>query len=254
MKFRPLVIGNWKMNPATPEEAKKLFSVTKKLAATYKKVDIIVAPPFVYIPLMKVDNKNLFLGAQNAHAMDVGAHTGEVGPVMLQGLGVRYVILGHSERRKEGETSALVNAKIKTVIANKMTAVVCIGEAVHDKDGEYLTFLRTQISETFAGLSRRDIASIIIAYEPIWAIGSAAKGAMMPNDLYETTLYIKKVLSELFTRDMANSIPIVYGGSVDEYNAQSLIDGGNVRGFLVGRASLSRETFLPIVSAANNSK
>lgn len=254
MKPRPIVIGNWKMNPASHGEAKKLFSQIKRASNTLKKVDVVIAAPFPYISLLHTDSKKFLLGAQNVSGELSGALTGEVSASMLRSLDVSYVIVGHSERRAMGESDEMVNKKIKTALGAGMKAVVCIGEKTRDTSGTYLSFLRGQILGTLAGLSKRDLQDVVLAYEPIWAIGSASKGAMDANSLHETTLYIQKILSEIYGREGTSMIPILYGGSVDESNAESLLTEGKIRGFLVGRASLSRETFLPIVMVAEKMK
>lgn len=254
MKPRPIVIGNWKMNPASSAEAKKLFSQIKRASNTLKKVDVVIATPFPYISLLHTDSKKFLLGAQNVSGELSGALTGEVSASMLRSLDVSYVIVGHSERRAMGESDEMVNKKIKTALGAGMKAVVCIGEKTRDTSGTYLSFLRGQILGTLAGLSKRDLQDVVLAYEPIWAIGSASKGAMDANSLHETTLYIQKILSEIYGREGTSMIPILYGGSVDESNAESLLTEGKIRGFLVGRASLSLETFLPIVMVAEKMK
>jgi triosephosphate isomerase (TIM) len=247
-----IVIGNWKMNPETLGEAKTLFLKVSKSVSKLKKTDVVICPPFPYLSIFKSKSKKFFLGAQDSFIEKSGAYTGEVSPTMLKSLGVSYVILGHSERRSMGETDHIVNKKIEAVLRAKMTPVVCIGEPVHDNQGNYLAFLREQIKNCFAGLSRADLSKVIIAYEPIWAIGEKAKGAMDSRVLHETVLYIQKILSEQYGRTASLKARIIYGGSVDETNALDLIKNGEVIGFLPGRASLNPEIFKSILHSVDN--
>jgi triosephosphate isomerase len=247
-----IVIGNWKMNPSTAAEAKKLFSGTSKLVGKLKKTKVVLAVPFIYISLFKPRGKKLFLGAQDVFWQEKGAHTGEVSAEDLQNLGVSHVIVGHSERRAMGENDDIVSRKLKAVLRFRMTPVLCIGEHTHDSHGAYLSFLNHQIRASLFGVSRADISKVIIAYEPIWAIGKTAKEAMNSRVLHETVLYIQKILSEMYGRAIGKKVKIIYGGSVEEGNAEDLIKNGNVSGFLPGHASLSTKTFGPILKAVDN--
>lgn len=251
MKFRPLVVANWKMNPTSLKEAALLGKSLSKLSLSFKKANLVIAPPTIYLSAVK-PSKKVFLGAQNVFWDKSGAYTGEISPVQLSERGVSYVIVGHSERRALGEDDFLVNKKARAILAEGMTPIICIGELEHDSQGKYLAFLSNQIKSSLKGMSKSDITKIILAYEPIWAIGKDAKSAMEANDLHETVLYIQKVLSELYGRAVAHSIPILYGGSVKEENAESLMREGAIAGFLVGGASLSVKTFVPIVKAVDS--
>lgn len=249
-----IVIGNWKMNPETLGEAKLLFRKVANITQKLKRTEVVVCPPFPYLSVLQSKSKKFFVGAQDVHSESNGAFTGQVSPTMLKSVGVTYVIIGHSERRALGETDVLVNRKIEAALKARMTPIVCIGEAEHDIHGKYLSFLTEQIKNCFAGLSRADLSKTIIAYEPIWAIGKNAKGAMDSRMLHETVLYIQKILSEQYGRAASQKARIIYGGSVDENNAKDLIENGNVIGFLPGRASLSAETFGAIVRAVDSKK
>ncbi len=249
-----IVIANWKMNPETLGDARQLFGKTSKLAQKLKKTEVVVCPPFSYLSALQSKSKKLSVGAQDVFYENIGAYTGEVSSSMLKSVGVSYVIIGHSERRALGETDLIVNRKIEAVLKGKMTPVICIGEANHDNHGNYLTFLREQIKNCFAGISKANLAKIIIAYEPIWAIGKDAKGAMDSRMLHETVLYIQKILSEQYGRAASQKARIIYGGSVDELNAHDLMKNGNVVGFLPGRASLTPSVFSAILSAVDSHK
>lgn len=252
-KKKKTIIANWKMNPVSLVEAKKIYNSTKKVAETLKNGEVIVCPPTIYISTFSKTkaSKNIFIGAQNANAAEKGAFTGEVSIPMLKDLGVKYLIIGHSERRKMGETNTEVRQKIEAAFNQKITPIVCIGESKRDPDAEYLNFLKVQIKECFSGLRKSDYVGLTIAYEPVWAIGKSYKDAMHPTDIHEMVLYIKKYFGELFGADIAQSIKILYGGSVEAENAAEVLKVGNVDGFLVGHASLVPETFSQILKAVD---
>lgn len=251
IKRRNLVVANWKMNPDNSLEAKKIFTSSRALCKGLKNTDIAICPPFVYVSqIAKLDRpKNLFLGAQNMSEKDKGAFTGEVSASMLKDFGVTHVILGHSERRAMGETSEFVASKAKKAFTEGLTPIICIGERVRDKEGEYLEFIRTQIKESFSGLQKKDLLGSFVAYEPVWAIGKSYRESMNATDVHETVLLIKKIFAEIFGRDIANSIRVLYGGSVEPENAKEIVEHGNVEGLLVGHASLEPERFKKIIDS-----
>jgi triosephosphate isomerase len=240
------VIANWKMNPILVTEAKAVAKGISKVATKLKKTDVVIAPSFIHIPLLNLP-KNVFLGSQDVFWDTKGAFTGFVSTEQISSLGVSYVIVGHSERRILGETDEMVNKKIKAVLNSRMVPILCIGEEEHDSSGVYLSFLSNQIKSAFKGISRSDFEKVIIAYEPIWAIGKGAKDSMDATKLHETVLYIQKILGELYGREGSLKSRIIYGGSVKEENALDLIVNGEVKGFLIGGASLKAETFNPIL-------
>lgn len=255
MKMRKIVVANWKMNPVSVEEAKALFSQVRRKSSVLRKTSVIVAPPSVFISLFSSGRKNsksFFLGAQNTSWQSSGALTGEVSSPMLKDLGVSHVIVGHSERRTLGETDAIVARKMASLFGERLIPILCIGERDRDQHGEYLSVLANQIKNSLAGVSKRDIVNTIIAYEPIWAIGKTASDAMDSHKLHETTLFVRKTLTELYGRNIAESVPIIYGGSVEPANASDLIKNGNVSGFLVGHASLSSKGFGEIIQAVES--
>jgi triosephosphate isomerase len=250
IKKKGLVVGNWKMNPETIEEVKKIVAPIKRFSAKLKKTEVVLAPSFVHLPAvgkMIERSKKINLGAQNASDKNSGAHTGEVSSLALKHLGVKYVIVGHSERRATGETSFGVNSKIKTILANSLIPIVCIGEKERDRNGEYLEEIKKQIKETLSGLSAKDFMNIIITYEPVWAIGKSWREAMTGTDMHEMSLLIKKLLSEMFGGDYGKNTKILYGGSVEPENAEDLIKKGDIYGFLIGHASLDTEQFKEIL-------
>lgn len=242
--MKKLIVGNWKMNPVEVEDARDIVKAVKRAGSKLKKSQVVVCPPFVYLPLFSKKSSNFFLGAQNANAETLGSFTGEVSYSMLYQLGVRFVILGHSERRKMGESDELINKKVKSVVNSGMTAIVCVGEPVRDHNGDYLEFIKKQIHVALTDVPKKLLGQIVIAYEPIWAIG--ASEAMSPRDLHEMSIYIKKVLNDMFGFS-SDDTRIIYGGAVDRVNASQLITEGNVSGFLVGRQSLVPKDFVEIM-------
>jgi triosephosphate isomerase len=187
------------------------------------------------------------IGAQNVHPESLGAFTGEVSIPMLKSLDVSHVIIGHSERRKAGETDNEVNAKMMSVIKAGLTAIVCIGETKRDHGAQYLGYIEAQIRTACAGLSRAKLGYLVIAYEPVWAIGTG--NTATPGDVHEMKLFIEKTLTDLYGRNYAQKVRVLYGGSVNPKNAGELMRDGMVDGFLVGGASLSAKDFSDIISA-----
>ena len=245
---RTLVIGNWKMNPMTGALAQKLVKDLKKSLAKIMNVDVVIAPPMLYIEnSAKVLGKDarIKLGVQNIHHEKLGAHTGEVSIPMVKPLGVAYVILGHSERRAAGETDEQVHTKLLAVIKNGLTPVVCVGEKERDANGQYLALIEAQIKSALKDVPKSKLGNVVIAYEPIWAIGTGVTAT--PADVHEMSLFIEKVLSDMYGRTAAQKVRLLYGGSVNEKNARDLFVEGTVHGFLVGGASLNAESFTSIV-------
>ncbi|MEQ1499915.1 MAG: triose-phosphate isomerase [Parcubacteria group bacterium] len=244
-RTKKLIVGNWKMNPLTVEEAKKIATQVKRSMRLVKKVDVVLCPPFVYIPLLsKTVDKNLYLGAQDAFYEEKGSFTGEVSFRELTQFNVSFVILGHSERRKMGETDQLINKKVRSVVGQGMEAIVCVGESIRDTHGDYFQFVKDQILWAIRDVPTKLLSRVVIAYEPIWAIG--AKDAMSPMDLHEMSIYIKKVLKD-YCGDLSNEVRILYGGSADKVNAEALVKEGNVSGLLVGRQSLNSTDFSEMI-------
>ena len=253
MKKRNLVVANWKMRPETLEDAKKVFNGARLSAKGLKNTDVCLCPPFPFIyPLSKLNfPKNVFLGAQNIFSEMKGPFTGEVNAEMVKSLGAKFCIIGHSERRAMGETGEIIRKKLQIAFDTDLTPILCIGEKERDKEGSHLEFIKNQIKESLAGLQKKHLVGITIAYEPIWAIGKSYKEAMSPTDIHETTLFIKKIISELFGKDIAAGARVLYGGSVETENAGEIMHIGNIDGFLVGHASLVPSEFSAILKEAD---
>ncbi len=257
MQKKVIIIGNWKMNPLTQKEAEKLFSSIAKGIFAVKKTEIVICPPLLYLlTFVKAlagkgqIKKQIFLGAQNAFYGEVGAYTGEVSAEMLYGAGVRYVILGHSERRNPsaggGETNEVINKKIKASLTAGLHPILCVGESIRDENHGYFNLVKNQLEECLAGISRNSISKIIIAYEPIWAISSTKdRKDATANDSLEMAIFIRKILSDKFGSD-AGKVRIIYGGSVSEKNALDFLKNGGADGLLAGRVSLEAKKFIEI--------
>lgn len=247
-----LVIANWKMNPKTPAVAKRIYAGTVRGATKVRGVQTVVCPPSIFLPeLAKVTKgSKVRLGVQDLFFEDEGAFTGQTSASMAKAYKASYAILGHSERRALGESNELVGRKVRHAIVSGLTAVLCVGERERHEDGLYYTFVRDELEAVFAGLKRVELAKLIVAYEPIWAIGKRGNEAMQTRDLCEMTLFIKKLLIERFGRNPASKARILYGGSVKADNAAGLVSEGGVDGLLVGSASLDAKQFTHIVAAA----
>jgi len=249
---KKIIIGNWKMNPLTLKEAEKLFNNVAKSFSTIKKTEIVICPPFIYSEkLKKIKTSKIKLGSQDAFWGDMGAFTGEVSGEMLYNIGVKYVILGHSERRSpsvgRGETNEIINKKIKAALTSGLIPILCVGESVRDESHGYFNFVKTEIEECLIGVSKNSISKIIIAYEPVWTISSTPnRQDATPDDSQEMSIFIRKILSDKFGSD-ASKARIIYGGSVNEKDTEGFLKDGGVEGLLVGRASLDAKKFTEII-------
>jgi len=252
MKNRSLlVVGNWKMNPPTLARAKKLFVDTRtrlKRRPTY--VTPVVAPPFPFISEIArlSPSGRIALAAQDVFFESIGAHTGEVSVPMLKSVGVSMVIVGHSERRARGESDDEVYRDVQAVLRARVTAIICVGEQVRDAQGNYFSVVEAQLRAALRDVSDSDLKRVVIAYEPVWAIGTGKTA--QPADAHEMKLFIQKVLSDRFSRAAVAKVPILYGGSVKKNNAAALLRVGEVDGFLIGGASLKPAEFVSIIDIA----
>jgi triosephosphate isomerase len=250
MKQRvPLIVGNWKLNPVTLTAATALAAGVARRVKQTETPYVAVAPPFPYLlPVQKkLVRSRVLLSAQDAHSQQIGPFTGEVSPQLLRDLGVSLVILGHSERRALGETDAIVGEKVRAVLQQKLTPIVCVGERERDEQGHFFGFVEAQLRAMAASLSAAQIKKVIIAYEPIWAIGTGHTATV--EDVKEMQLFIESTLTKLFDRATAKRVRLLYGGSVKPHNAATLHAEGGMNGFLVGGASLKVEDFVAIINA-----
>ncbi len=244
-KHTNIIIANWKMNPPFLREAEGLFKAIKKNKNKLKKTQIVVCPPFVFIEKLKNLGKKskIFLGAQDCFILENGPWTGMTSPKMIKSVGADFVILGHSKRREMGETDDVINQKIKIALKNKLNVILCIGEEGRGQEGDYFGFLEDQINIALKGIGSKFVKNILVAYEPLWAIGKGSKRVINSDELQQISIFIKKVLADKYGVKNFSHIKILYGGSVDYRNAEDLIQKGGVDGFLVGRESLVPENF-----------
>lgn len=244
-----LLVANWKAYVEDLKTGKELVSLAKRLALKTK-VRIVLAPPAPQLALLAANNHSkVQFAAQDISETTGGAQTGEVTAQIDENAGATYTIVGHSERRARGETDAMISTKVQHAVAHGITPIVCIGEAKRDVEASYLSFVRGQLAPIFEPLSQKERMQVMLAYEPIWAIGKTAAEAITPNDLAEMILYIRKVLGEYLPHKAPARIPILYGGSVEPGNARDLARASSIDGFLVGRASVNPETFSALVKA-----
>ncbi len=231
-------------------KAKALVAGAKRLSAGTH--EIVLAPSAPYLALFAVGNTSkVAYAAQDISDSTGGAATGETTAALLASLGVTYAIIGHSERRAMGETDALVASKASHALAQGLTPIVCIGERERDTEAHYLQFLRTQIDAVFAPLSQKERMQVVLAYEPVWAIGKSAAEAISSTDLQEMILYIQKVIGDYLPGKGAERVPVLYGGSVEPSNARMLAAGSGISGFLIGHASVDVASFSAIVRAVS---
>ena len=232
---KKIIVANWKMNPASLKEAKILFASVKKAASRLSNVETIICPPFIYVAELGHSMSKLKLGAQDVSRFDFdGARTGEVSAKMMKNSGVKYVIIGHSERRRLGETSEIINKKIGISLSLGLRGIFCVGEEKRDEEGKFAEIIEQQINEGLKGLSQNLMRGLIIAYEPVWAIsGNAKSKADNPESAFRTAVLIRKILMDIAGNELARKIPILYGGSVSSANAKQFFKKGQIDRFLV---------------------
>lgn len=240
-----LIIGNQKDYLPRFED---VMSVANTVAKLRTKHEVVLAPSHVHLSLLRSKKKALPLAAQDVSVFEHGAHTGEISATTLRDSGVSYVIIGHSERRSQGEDSHVIATKLSQVLRANLSAVLCIGESSRDAHGGYLSLLREQITSALSGVSEKEFRSIVIAYEPVWAIGKSSDEAIDREQLEETMLYIRKIIKEELGEKAYKSIRILYGGSVAPENIEGLLLE-DLDGFLVGRGSTSPSTFKELIQA-----
>ncbi len=247
---RLLIAGNWKMNMKL-DSSKALAEGLKAEAAGITDVDIAVCPPSVYLaPVAEIlKGSNIGFGAQNAYFEKAGAFTGEIEMAMLTDLGCQYVILGHSERRHiMGESSELVNQKVHAALAAGLTPIVCVGELLSEREAGVTSLVnRRQFDGSFSGVSAEDMKKCVIAYEPVWAIGTGKVAT--PEQAQEVHADLRALMTERYGKEVAETVRIQYGGSVKAGNAKELLSKPDIDGALVGGASLKVDAFMGIINA-----
>lgn len=249
---RTVIAGNWKMN-MTPAETKKFITELAPMVAGQDKCDIVLCVPFVDIAtaVEAAAGTNIRIGAENVHFAESGAYTGEISASMLSEIGCEYVIVGHSERRQYfGETDETVNLRAKAALAKGLKVILCLGEVKEERlAGITDEVVSMQTKLDLSGISAEDLKNVIIAYEPVWAIGTGLTAT--PEQADETCGVIRSVIAKLYGAEAAEEITVQYGGSMNDGNAAELLSKVNVDGGLIGGASLKTDKFTAIVKAAN---
>ncbi len=249
---RTVIAGNWKMN-MTPSETTAFIKELAPMVAGLDKFDIVLCVPAIDIPAATEAAKgtNIKIGAENVHFKESGAFTGEISAKMLTACGVEYVVIGHSERRQYfGETDKTVNIRTKAALAAGLKAIVCVGESLEERESGYTeTLLKYQTKMALTGVSADELKNVIIAYEPVWAIGTGVTATAEQAD--EGNGFVRAAIAEAYGNEAAESITVQYGGSMNDANAAELLSKVNVDGGLIGGASLKTDKFTAIVKAAN---
>lgn len=245
---KTLIAGNWKMNK-TPSESVEFVKQLTENIKKYEDRDILICPPFTSIPFVSqvIKEGRIKLGAQNMYFEEEGAFTGEISPTMLKEINVEYVICGHSERRNVfGESNETINEKIKKVLKYEMIPILCIGEKLDEREsGETFKIIQKQLDTCLANLSENMNKKVVIAYEPIWAIGTGKTAT--PSQAEEVHAFIRDYVKKNFTEEVAENLIILYGGSVKPDNVDSIMAEQDIDGVLVGGASLKIDSFLRII-------
>lgn len=249
---RFLIAGNWKMNHGPRDTKSLLQEVKQQVSAASTGVDVLVCPPAISLTTAaaELQDEGISIGAQNVYYEDNGAFTGEVSTAMLKEVHCDYVIVGHSERRQLfGETDKAVNAKVNKTLEDGLKPIICVGESLDQRRaGEHQTKVKKQVQAALIGAEVEDIDNIVIAYEPIWAIGTGETAT--PAQAQEMHEMIRAVLTDLFDEKSAGKIRILYGGSMKPHNAEELLSQADVDGGLIGGASLKADSFCEIIKVA----
>ena len=249
---RTVIAGNWKMN-MTPAQTKQFITELAPLVAGMDKCDVVLCVPAIDIPaaVEAAEGTNIQIGAENVHFKASGAYTGEISAEMLVSAGVKYVVVGHSERRQYfGETDQTVNLRTLAAVNAGLTAIVCVGETLEQRELGYTeTLLKYQTKIALTGVSREQLKNIVIAYEPVWAIGTGVTATADQAD--EGNGFVRAAIAEMYGADVAETVTVQYGGSRNDANAAELLSKVNVDGGLIGGASLKTDKFTAIVKAAN---
>ena len=244
-----LLIANWKLAPENYAKAESLAKATAKSAKTYKKsIETIVCAPSIYLmALSKALKTSLVLGGQTVSSFTDGGHTGDTAASMLRAAGATYCIVGHSEVRAAGVTNTDTNTQIHHLHSAKITPILCVGETERDAQGFYLSSIKDQIEMALAGVSAAQLKKLVIAYEPVWAIGKSAVREATPEECREMIIYIRKIIATLYDIKLATQITVIYGGSVNEQNADIFLSQGDAQGLLVGRVSTDPKRFAQLM-------
>lgn len=254
---RKIVAGNWKMNKKFNDAEDLLQELSERIETEQKtKAEVVICPPFLYtemaLDLAHGDDGSLYgVGAQDVSEHEQGAYTGEISADMLSSMGVEYCIVGHSERRKYfGETDEQVARKTENLLKENITPIVCVGESLEEREADrHFDIIKAQVEKGLFGLKQLDFVRIIIAYEPIWAIGTGKTAT--PEQAQEIHAFIRSLIENQYGKEVARNLPILYGGSCNAKNAAELFSQNDVDGGLIGGAALKAEDFLTIINSFN---
>ena len=246
---KPIIVANWKASSNIYKEAEKKVSLLlKNLGKDKSKVELIVAPAFLHITKLKAFfKKSLTLSTQDISVFENGSHTGEVTADSIKDAGIEYVIIGHSEKRETGDTNDMIVQKVQLALKNDLKVILCIGEKDRDEGVKYLKVIENQITSVFNAVDKKKHESIMIAYEPVWAINNKNNISIDAHNLHSMVIYIRKILLEKYGEIASKNINILYGGSITDLNAQDILWNGEVQGLLIGRASWEVESLIKII-------
>lgn len=248
---KTIIAGNWKMNKNLPESVSLIEELKSKLAGKSPKCEVVICPPFTSLSEAKklIEGTAIKLGAQNMYYEDSGAFTGEISASMLKSVGCEYVILGHSERRTIfGETDTMINKKIKKALSEKLKPIFCVGETLEEREkGVAEKVIKRQIEKGLSDIIPDEFIDVVIAYEPVWAIGTGKTAT--PEQAQEVHRFIRKLLANMYSKDFAQMVTIQYGGSVKPENAKALLSQKDIDGALVGGACLKGDSFMGIIES-----
>lgn len=246
-----IVAGNWKMNKTLAEGISFVNELSETLAGRTVNCDVVIAAPFIHLASLAPIAKGFGISAENCADKAEGAYTGEVSAAMVASTGAKYVILGHSERRAYyGETDTILTEKVKLTLANDLTPIFCIGEVKEEREaGKHFQVVEEQIENALFGLSAEEFSKLVLAYEPVWAIGTGLTATA--DQAQEIHAHIRSFIAKKYGDEIANNCTILYGGSCNGSNAQDIFSRPDVDGGLIGGASLAVDKFLPIIEAFN---
>jgi triosephosphate isomerase len=245
-----LIIGNWKMNPKSAKDAKEIITEINKHSKSFGDIKLIVCPPFIFLNEVSeviTASKKIVLGAQDVFVGQGVSHTGEIGMDQLKKVGVKYILVGHSERRANLDSDEVVKSKMLGALGAGFKTVLCVGEKERNEHGDHYHEVKRQLEDAIIKLPKKYIKDLIVAYEPVWAIGRPENEAIKSDQLHEITIFIKRLLSDNLGPKEMEKVKILYGGSVTKNNFKDIIEKGNVDGLLIGRESLKVENFVELI-------
>ncbi len=259
MKYhqKKILIGNWKMNPVDGKTANQLFKKIQTTALKNKKhVETVICPPSVYLQSLYelITDRACVLGAQDCFYETSGSFTGEISPEMIFNAKARYVIVGHSERRALGETNEIIHKKVAKILQYPLSVIICVGETERFENGAHIKEIKKQITSALVGVPENFLDRVIIAYEPVWAIGVNAKRSATPEECFEMITSIRGIVSDLYqSTAVGHGITVVYGGSTNTENTKAFLTTGAADGLLIGRSSLDPQVFSDMIRIAAQS-